>query len=131
MKGPPRVLLWRLGRVVEQGGCVVFRWLPCQSLGRLRRLRYTRRDPLRPPRKLVDREKVAYATFDGVDVLVGFERADCSGVIADRDPLLGKSVVQIFDAEYQGRARIERKFPVDAASGRPAVQCSATRRVRQ
>ena len=74
----------------------------------------------------MDREKVAYATFDGVDVLVGSERADCSGIIADRDPLLRKSVVQIFDAEYQGRARIERKFPVDAASRRPAEQCSAT-----
>jgi hypothetical protein len=33
--------------------------------------------------------------------------------------------MEIFDAEHQGRARIELKLPVDAASCCPAEHCGA------
>jgi len=51
----------------------------------------------------VDREKVTYAPFDGVYVLFSSEGEDSSGVVAECDRLIWKSIVEIFDAEHQGR----------------------------
>lgn len=50
----------------------------------------------------VNGEKVAYATLDCVDTLLGFKGEAAPGVIAERDRLLREPIVQILDTEHKG-----------------------------
>ncbi len=65
-------------------------------------------------------EKVAYATFDDVDILPGRELQGQASVVCELDRLRGETVVQIFDAEHQGRSPAHRVLPIDAGAGCPA-----------
>ncbi len=67
----------------------------------------------------MDGEKIAYASLDGVHGLLGVEREALPGIVGERDRMFGETVVQIFDAEHQGRALIHLPLPIDASAGRP------------
>jgi len=63
--------------------------------------------------------KVAYATLDDVDILLGRELEGRASVVSERERLRGETVVQIFDAEHQGRSPANPVLPIDAGAGCP------------